>query len=908
MKGLRRFARRLFASVLDRQGDERIRQEIAEHLTLATEEYVRAGLPLEEARRRARLELGAPEAIVERYRDEQRLRWTQDGWQDARFAVRWLRRSPGFTVAAVSILALGLGANIAVFAVINALLLAPLPFPNHERLMLAHLVFVDRQGTERETVWSYPKFATLASMQQVFDDVALFAARQYQISGAGDPAVVRGEIITETYLPVLGVAPVLGRSFTRDEAQRAGAEPVVLIGHGFWTRQYGADPGAIGQSLDINYVKHMIVGVLPRGFRGLSGNAELWTPLAVSEPGSLTAAQSHSFAVVARRRGDVSEGAAVAAVRAYGVQIEAAHRRGPAPARPPGATARSLDASRVDVDLQRVALVLMGAVACVLIITCANLTNLLVARSMARRREVAIRVALGAGRTRILRQFLLESLMLSAAGTVCGLAVAAALLAGAARLLPDSGVFFGTAIAPGTPRLAGAAGLTRVGAAAIGIDSTALAFSIAASFVTALLIGVLPALRASRLPPVGVIKAGGTSTARGFGIVESRSLLVGAEIAIALVLLVGAGLMLKSAQQLLHTAIGVDATNVLSAEVALPSVRYDTDSGTAFQEALVERLRTAPGIDAVGWGYCLPVSGGCNGTIISFPPTPQADTRTEVGIGWATAGYFDAFHIPVLEGRNFTDADRRGRPKVALVDETAARAFWPGQSAIGKRIAVGQGGFGGDGAEVIGVIGNVRYETIDSPSGPHVFLPLAQSYQDWMQIVVRSRLASQDTIAVIRREVRALDPSLPLNDVKTMDTRVDDAMWRTRVSAWLLSAFALLALVLTAVGIFGVMSQIIAQRTSEIGIRMALGASRADVLQLVLSRASSVTLLGVAGGLAAAIALTRVLRTLLYEVTPTDPSTLVAAALVLGAVSLLACYIPARRALDVDPLTALRSE
>ena len=435
-----------------------------------------------------------------------------------------------------------------------------------------------------------------------------------------------------------------------------------------------------------------------------------------------------------------------------------------------------------------------------------------------------------------------------------------------------------------------------------------LAFTAGVAILTDVLVSVLPAFQASAVRPLPTLKvAASSTTARSFGRFGSRAILVGAEIALALVLLACAGLMLKSASRLQHTSIGIDPESVLSAQMDLPSTRYDANTGPLFQQTLLERVRAIPGVESAGWGFCMPVSSECNGTTIWFPPQPQAARRQLVGIAWATAGYFDALRIPILEGRNFTDNDRIGQPKVAVVNQTAARTYWPGESAIGKRIAVGQGGFR-DGAEVIGVVADVRYGTLEMAAGPDVFLPLSQSYRGYMQLVVRSHGGTRGLSAAITREVRGLDPNLPILSVDTMEGRIGDAMWRTRVAAWLLSAFAGLALLLTAVGIFGVMAQLVAQRTSEIGIRMALGARRADVLRLVLGRATLVTVIGLTVGLIAALGLTRVLTTLLYQITPTDPSTLVAVAVVLGSVSLLACYLPARRALKVDAVIALRSE
>jgi predicted permease len=611
--------------------------------------------------------------------------------------------------------------------------------------------------------------------------------------------------------------------------------------------------------------------------------------------------------MVARRRTDVAEAAVLSAFEVYGPQVDDAHRQGPRAARS-SATARSLYDSRVDADLRRAVLIVLGAVGFVLLIACVNLTNLLVAKSVARSREVAIRMALGAGRARLARQFLIESLLLAGGGGVAGVAVASLLIVAAGTLLPDSSVFFETPIAPETPRIEGAAGLTRVGAAMIGLDVITLAFTVGVAILTTILVSVLPAFQASAVRPLPTLKvAASPTTARGFGRFGSRAILVGAEIALALVLLAGAGLMVKSASRLQHTSIGIDPENVLSAQMDLPFTRYDRNTGPLFQQTLLDRVRAIPGVESAGWGFCMPVSGGCNGTTIWFPPQPRAERRQIVGIAWATAGYFDALRTPVLEGRNFTDNDRTGQPKVAVVNQMAARTYWPGESAIGKRLAVGQGGFQ-DGAEVVGVVADVRYRTLETAPDPDVFLPLGQSYRGNMHLVVRSHRDTRGLSAAITREVRGLDANLPILLVKTMKERIGDAMWRTRVAAWLLSAFAGLALLLTAVGIFGVMTQLVGQRTAEIGIRMALGARRGDVLRLVLGRATLVTVIGLTVGLIAALGLTRVLTTLLYQITPTDPSTLVAVAVVLGTVSLLAGYIPARRALKVDAVTALRSE
>lgn len=830
--------------------------------------------------------------------------------QDVLYALRLLRRSPGFTAVAIATLALGIGANTAMFAVVNAVLLKPLPFGDPERLMLVHMLWPDRQagpGVHREGVWSYPKYRTFLELQRSFDDTALFAGREFSLAGEGNPERVRGEVVTERYPAVLGIAPIIGRPFRYEEARGKGATAVAMIGHGLWTRRYGGDPTILGRTIQINATPYMVVGVLPRGFRGLNGDAEIWAPLAVLEPGMLTERENHSYTIVARRRMEVSEQAAVAAVRVYGRQIDAQYKQ---PVGESGALAASLYASRADADIRRASFVLLGAVGFVLLIACVNLTNLLVAKAIGRRREVAIRVAVGAGRGRIARQFAVETLVLAVFGAAGGLLVASILLNAAAVLLPDSDVFFRTAMAPGQPRIAGAAGLTRIGASMIGFDAVTLLFTCGMTILTASLVAFGPVLQAISLRPLDALKTTGSAgTGRGRHVLGARGALVTAQIATALVLLIGAGLMLKSAARLQRTAIGIARDNVVTARIELPSATYPAEGGGSFYAQLAERMRTVAGVESVGLANCAPVSGGCNGTSIWFHGAPRRGPGLDplVGIHWATPEYFSTLGIPLLQGRMFTNRDRAGQPKVVLVTEAAVRAFWPNDTPIGKKIAVGQGGFH-DGAEVIGVVADVRYRAIEAAATPDVYVPLAQSFQRRMRLFVRSDLDTQSVVTAIRREVRALDPNLPLSEIKTMEERLGDAMWRTRVGAWLLSAFAALALLLTAIGVFGVMAQTVMQRTPEFGIRMALGAQRHDVLALVLGRAALVTGLGLIVGIGCALGLTRLLAALLYGVEATDPATFASVAVLLGVVALAACYLPARRATRVDAVVALRSE
>jgi len=835
-------------------------------------------------------------------------------WQDVRYTFRLLGRSPAFTAIAIATLSIGIGANTAVFAVVNAVLLKPLPFQDADRLMLVHLIAPDIEagpGVFREAVWSYPKYRALLDAQQVFDDTALFAGRDVTLAGDSDALRVRAEVVTDRYPAVLGVAPFLGRAFNYDEGHREGTPPAAMIGYGLWNSRYGRDPSVVGRSVQVNGIPHTIVGILPNGFRGLTGYAELWTSLAGFEGSQLTQRYSHSYTVVARRKSAVPEAEATAAVRVYGGHIDVAFREsGAAGANPWGATASSLYASRADADVRRASLVLLGAVGFVLLIACVNLTNLLLAKAIARRRDLAIRVAIGASRGRIVRQFAVESLVLAVLGAVGGLVVAISMLSAASMLLPDSDVFFRTSIAPGAPRIAGAAGLTRVGAGMIGLDVATLLFTCIATIVTTVLVAVMPAVHASGLPPFETLKNAGTSgSGRGFHAFSTRTALVAAQIALAIILLTGAGLMIRSVDRLYGIGIGIAGEDVLTMRLDLPRATYTNDTGPLFFIRLVERIRAVPGVESVGLANCPPVSGGCNATSIWFTRgEPDRNVRRPiVGIHWATPEYFPTMGIRLLNGRLFNDHDRLGQPRVVLVNETAARTFWPNSDPLGKPVSVGQGGFH-EGAIVVGVVSDVRYRTLETVAMPDVYVPVAQSFQSRMRIFIKSHLDTSGLVAAAGREVRALDPNLPLFEVKTMEERMGDAMWRTRVGAWLLTTFAAVALLLTAIGIFGVMAQIVTQRTPEIGIRMALGAQRRDVLTLVLGRAAFVTGVGLLIGISAALALTRLLKTLLYEVRPYDPVTFAAVAVVIAIVALTACYIPARRATRVDAVVALRAE
>jgi putative ABC transport system permease protein len=824
--------------------------------------------------------------------------------QDFWYAIRSLRKQPGFTVMAVVMLALGIGANVAIFSLVNAVLLKPLPFAEPDRLMIAHLLAPDRDspGVFRQIIWSYPKYEVFRAHQRVFESTAAFASWNWNITGSGSPERITGELVETPYFQVLGVTPQLGRTFTKEETAAPGSVPLAILSQSMWQSRFGGDPDAIGRTVGLNGTPYTIVGVMPPGFRGITGQAEMFVPLTTLLADSLGEKWDHSYTVVARRNTSVSADQAAAAAQVLGGLVYA-QIGDPSPGGTAwSATAVPLNDERVDPLIRRSILLLFGAVVAVLVIVCINLANLTLVRGLARQREVAIRLALGAGRLRIVRQFMAESAILAALGAVFGMLVAYVAVAGGAALLPDLQVVL-------SPR-GQAGGLTRIGLARLGLDSTTILFTIATATAATLLFGLVPAWRTSRRDLTATIKVGSSgAVSQGTSRFAGRNLLIVGEMALALVVLTAGGLMLKSVARLQATELGFDGQSLLSVRVTFPSPQYNGQRATQAYAQLVERLSGHADLASVAYGSCAPLQGSCNGTTVTFPDRPPAPRgrNPPVGVMWASPTYFDTLGIRVLRGRAFTDRDRTGQPKVVVINETAARRFWPNEDPLGRRIGIGQGGFG-DGAEVVGVVADVRYGSVELTVRPDVYIPLLQSARTFGVIFVRSRASADSIVSTVRADASALDPDLPLTDIKMMEERFNDATWRTRMSAWLLTVFAALALALAALGLYGVMSQGVQQRTREIGVRMALGADRAHILRMIVSRVCLIAIAGIALGLALAVPSMRLLGALLYDVSPRDPGVFAGLALLLLMVTLLAGYIPARRATLVDPLTTLRAE
>jgi predicted permease len=890
-------------ALFDRRGWRReMDAELGFHLALEEMQQRHAGATPDEARRTARQRLGDPARVRERLVDDSGASALDALRQDLRFAVRALRTRPGFTFVAVLTLAIGLGASVAIFSAVDALLLRRLPFADPAALMQVSLTRPARadEPARDDVVWSLPKFRVLRDAQTVFADLTLYGGSPFTVRvGAGEAERVRGEFVDAHYLPTLGVSPSLGRNLLPEEDRAPGGPRVALISDAFWRRRFGADLGALGRALTVAGEPYTIVGVLPAGFRGLTGEADLLVPLMSQPAEELEQAWNHSYTLVARRGPGVSEAAAESAVRALGARVDDAYPEPGTPRQRQGAAARPLEAIRVDPALRRALLVLSGAVGLVLLVTCANVANLLLVRAAGRRREIALRLALGAGRGRLVRQLLTESALLGALGGAAGVAVA------------WIGVRALSAIDPvRTLPMARTSDVQMVSFAAIRLDGSALAFAAVLALATGLVFGLAPALQATRPALTGALQDGapGGGEARRPRGAPARTVLAVAEVALALVLLAGAGLTLRSLRNLLDVAPGVRAAGVLTMRFD-PRAAAEGDSLPAVFDRVMARAAAVPGVAGVALQDCPPLNGGCNGTALvrrDRPAPREGESGPEVGVHWITPSWPSVMGVPLLRGRGFTDADRRGARKAVLVSAHAARTIWPGEDAIGKPVSVMQGGFHDDTATVVGVVGDVRYGTLDDPERADVYLPYAQSPYARAMLVVRTAGPPLAAVGAVRAALAEVAPGTPAFEVRTMEDRVVGVTAFQRFGATLLGLFATVALVLAALGVYGVVSFGVAQRRRELGVRAALGATDGDLVRLVVRNGLSIAGAGTALGLVGALVATRVLRSLLFGVAPSDPLTFAGIVAVLGAAVLLASWLPARRAARVMPTEALR--
>lgn len=807
---------------------------------------------------------------------------------DIRYGIRGLLKRPGFTAIAVITLALGIGANTAIFSVVNAVLLRPLPYAEAERLIVP---WGSRSEAQDRTNVSYPDFVDWQAQTKTLEYLAAYnSAGALLREGDADPEPISGAAVSADLFPLLKAAPVLGRSFTRSDDQ-PNAPSVIVLGYDLWQRRFSGDPNIIGRQIRIGSTSATVLGVMPEGFRfpAQAKKTEFLRPLASTLGERTQRRNSYSLRVVARLKPGVSMASAESEMRAIGEHLEQQY---PDEGFRLGTHLISLH-DAVTWGSKTPLLVLLGAVGFVLLIACANVANLSLARATARHREMAIRAALGAGRRRVVRQLLTESLMLSLLGGAVGLLVA---WWGVHFLLDASPV--------NLPRLQD-----------VGLDTSVLAFTAVVSVLTGVIFGLAPALQASRADLQDALKEGARNMAGGRVRNQVRAALVVVEVALSLVLLVGAGLLGKSFMILSEVRPGFEPEHVLTTDLSLARTKYSTpeQQQAGFAE-ITSRVAAIPGVEAAAAIYPLPLGGDSNsGTfLIAGRPAPRPEDKPTSSHRIISPDYFRALKIPLSHGRPFDERDHQHAPPVVIVNETFARRYFAGTAALGHHIIIE--GERGDNSvppprEIVGIAGDVRHESLDTEPGPEYYVPYTQSPGAFMSIVVRSSTDNPGSLAAnVREVIKQMDKDQYVAVIQPMTKLVADSVARRRFNALLTGLFAVVALLLASIGIFGVLNYTVAQRTQEIGLRVALGAQTRDVLRLVLGHGVRLILFGLVLGLAASFALTRVLAVMLFGVTPTDPLTFIAVSFLLAGVALLACYLPARRATKVDPLVALRYE
>jgi len=879
------------------QVEHELDEELRYHIEQQTEQNIRLGMNQEEARAAAHKAFGGVEQAKERSRDTRGVRWLEELWQDLRYGARMLAKNPGFTLVAGATLALGIGANSAIFSVVNSVLLRELPYREPQRLVALWSDNPLQQSQTGLTEWPFTAadFRDLRDQNQSFEQMAAFTAHRLNITGGAEPELLGGVSATANLFALLGVEARHGRVFQPEEDQ-PGNNRVVVLSDGLWRRRFGSDPKIIGQTISLDNEPYTVIGVAAPDFQfppkasmpaayQFPPEVNYYTPLALTPeewgnrgPGFLTA--------IARLKSQTRfEQAQADMVRI----AERLARQYPDSNKNESVRLVSLH-QQVAGRTQTALLALLGAVGFVLLIACANVANLLLARAASRQKEIAIRAALGAGRWRVIRQLLTESLLLAASAGALAL------------LLAVCGVDLLRAMAPDNfPR-----------AGEIGVDARVIGFTLVVSLLTGIIFGLIPALQASRTDLNATLKEGGRSS--GVGGSRLGGLLVVSEVALSLLLLVGAGLMLRSFIRLMSVDPGFDPQNALTMVIGLPQSKYHPPQRAAFFQQLLDRLRAAPGVRSVGAVYP-PLGAGEAGAGFSIegrPPVAPGEPR-RAAPRWVSPEYFKAMKIQLLKGRAFTEGDSIDALPVIIINEAMARQYWPNEDAIGKRVASTDDSFWRDKPlwrEIVGVVKDVRYTALDTEARAQMYTPFAQFppvFSD-RALVARTDGDPLSLVAAVRGEVQAIDKDQPISHIRTMGDLVAGSVSERRFTLMLLTVFAGLALLLAAVGIYGVMSYSVEQRTREIGLRMALGAQTRDVFRLVVRRGMTLALIGSVIGLIAALGLTRMIKSLLFGVSATDPVTFLVITLLLALVAMLACYLPARRATKVDPLVALKAE
>jgi len=809
--------------------------------------------------------------------------------QDFRYALRQLRKSPGFAAVAVITLALGIGFNTAIFSVVNAVLLRPLAFADASRLVRIWHVPPEKSFPGMTTFpVSAANYLDWERQTQVFDHMAIYSYHGFTVTGGDKPEQLSAGAVSSGFFATLGVQPILGRVLSPEEDQ-PGRSHVVVLSYRLWQDHFGGNPGIVGHDINLEGQPYLVAGVMPSNFQ-FPDFAKMWTPMAWTDQERAVRGEHHSI-VIARLKPGVDLNRAQAEMNTISDRLQQQY---PEDDKGWGAVVVPMQQDLVS-DVRPALLVLLGAVAFVLLIACVNVANLALAKTFSRQKEIAIRTALGATSVRILRQILTETVLLALSGGALGLAFAhfavRFIVAFLADKLPHS--------------------------IEVGLDSKVLIFTAVISVITGIVAGVLPAWRLTRRDVNQALKQGLGRTDADSGGHRTRSILVVSEVALSLILLIGAGLMIRSFQNLRNVNPGFDSRQVLTMSVVISRAKFlSPDQAISFFDRVLQRVRSLPGVESAAVIDNIPLTGGSHQPIaIEGRPVVPMSEQPEVDVRLVSAGYMSAMHIPTLRGRGLSDTDVAGRPAVVLVSESMARQFWPGEDPVGKRLTLT---FYPDAIrEVVGVVGDVKLDSLDEirPSATLYFpldqvsVPAAGGWRSFpMTLLVRSRSGSGELASSVSNAVHEVDRGIPLVDISTMDELVENSLSQQRFNMLLLGAFAALALLLAAVGIYSVLSYSVKRSVREIGIRLALGAPVGEVLRMVVFEAMKPTLLGVAIGTAGALALGRVLSSLIFGVRPTDPLTFVAVAALLAAVALVASIVPAYRATKVDPMVALRYE
>jgi putative ABC transport system permease protein len=863
--------------------------DIREHIEREVQDNLDRGLSPEQARRQAMLRFGNVALMKEDTRAVWAWQWLDQLRQDGRYAIRALRRNPGYAAVAVITLALGIGANTAIFSVVNTVLLQPLPYPDAARLFI---LYEQRAAPVLRTRLSAENFLDLQREARSFDALGGFIGTGFTLSGRGEPEFVLGQVISAELLDTLAVEPLIGRRFRPDENE-GGRDQVLLLSYALWQRRYGADPGIVGQTITANGRPYTVIGVMPSGFEFPHKRYQLWVPFPFrNNAQGMVNRNARFLQVAARLRNGVTPEQAQAELTTIASRLEAAFPR-------ENADATFRMASLIDETVGEVRtglLLLLGAVGFVLLIACANVTNLLLARASTRDREMAMRTALGASRRRLVRQLLTETLVLYVAGACAGV------------LLATWGLGVLIALSPGDiPRL----DQTR-------LDLSTLAFTLGMTLATGIVFGLVPALQGARRAPAEYLKTAARSITADRGSRHARAALVVAEVALSLMLMVGAGLAARTLLQLQRVDTGLNADGVLTFNLVPPEASYaDGDSVRRFHREVIDRLSAQPGAIAVGATSHLPLSGQNVENSVTpegwTPPSP--DQAAVAGLRGSTGRYIDAIGARITAGRAFSAADTPTSQLVAVVNELFARRYWPGQDPVGKRLKLGGRDSDDPWRTVVGVYADVKHTGPEAETRPEVMLPYAQTDDAWvtrwmrgLSVVMRTSGDPLSLVPGARSAVRSVDSSIPLVEPQPMTSLVSDAVAQPRFRSTLLLAFAWLALLLAVVGIYGVVAFMVEQRTHEISVRVALGARPTSVMRLVLRQGGAPILAGIVIGLGGAVAVGRAMRGLLFNVEPTDAVTFLVTSALLTAVALVACIVPVRRALAVEPVQALRAE